>query len=64
MLRATQLRVIKTAGANEYISSDIARVSTPLSILWLGEWVNRVIGMPISLLLTLLVPLDGVLKDI
>ena len=58
------MRVIKTARANEYTLSDIARVGTPPLILWLGEWVNKVIGTPILLLPTLPVPPDGVLENI
>ena len=56
--------IIKTAKTNEYISSDIVKVSTPLLISQLGEWVNRVISMLVSPLLTLPVLPDSILEDI
>ena len=64
MLRAAQLRAIKTARANKRTSSDIARVGTLPLTLQLEEWVNRVISTPVSLLLTLPILPDGVPEGI
>ena len=52
------------ARANKYISSDIARVNTLPPTSQLGEWVNKVIGILVSPLPTLPVPLNGVSEDI
>ena len=52
------------ARVNKYTLLDIVRVSTLLLILWLGEWVNRVIGILVLLLLTLPVRPNSILEDI
>ena len=64
VLRVAQLHVIETARANERTSSGIARVGTPSSTSRLEEWVNGVIGTPVSPLPTLPVPPDGVPEGI
>ena len=56
--------MVETARVNKYILLDIVRVSILLLILKLREWVNRVIGTPVLPLLTLLVPLNGILENI
>ena len=56
--------MIETAKANEYMSSNIVRVGTPLSTLQLGEWVNKVISILILSSPTLFVPPNGALEDI
>jgi len=64
VLRAAQLYVIETARANKHTLLDIARVSTPPLTSQLEEWVNRVIGILVLLLLTVPVPPNGVPEGI
>ena len=56
--------IVEMAKVNKYTLLDTVKVNTLLSTLWLKEWVNKVIGIPVSPSPTLFVLLNGVLENI